>query len=116
MYISFKELKKSGNLLVGEKLLLYKINRFITGKKYAGLAGSGPLYEYVDRVKDYKISYCPGVEPVFQVHFYKNNPCIVSLYLEVLKNQQIYACFYANNLNPSLIKDFLIELCKRLGT
>jgi hypothetical protein len=117
MYISFKELRKSGDLLLGEKYLFYKINRFITEKKYKGLVEKNDpsWYDYFD--KEYKIYYCPSIEPRFYVHFYKNN-YFMALYLEVLKNRQIVGYFDVDDRefakNPSLIKEFQIEFCKLL--
>jgi hypothetical protein len=125
MYISFEELRKYDNLLVEEKYVFYKINRIYTEAKYAGLLDSSPswyrYYEYFDKVKEYRISYNPGIEPIFCVYFYKNNYCIALLILKILQNRQIKAYFDIDDddddestRNPSLIKDFQIELYKRL--
>jgi hypothetical protein len=118
MKITFEELRKSNNLLVDEKYLFYKINRIFTEKKYAGLVTNGSWwYEYFDEVNQYKISHYPDRELKFYVYFYKNES--ISLHLKILKNQEIDACFYVDDFelaeNPSILKGFQIELCKRLG-
>jgi hypothetical protein len=120
MYITFKELRKSGYLTVDEKLFFYKIYRFFTEKKYAGLVDGDPsMYEYADKIKECGIHYYPGRETEFYLYFYERNWCFVWLHLKVLQNRQIGANFYVDdpelNKNPSVLKEFQIELCKRLG-
>jgi hypothetical protein len=120
MKITFEELRKSNNLLVDEKYLFYKINRFLTEKKYTGFVDSNVWwYKYFDKVKNIEILYYPGIEPKFRVYVYNKNYRFTLLYLKVLKNREISAYFEVDDhefaKNPSVLKDFQIKLCKILG-
>jgi hypothetical protein len=121
MFVTFEELRNSGNLLLEEKYLFYKINRIFTEGKYKGLYRKidSLWYDYFDKIEEYRILYNPGIEPRFRVYCYKNNYWFVWLHLEIFKNRQINAYFDVDDhelaKNPFILKNFQIELCERLG-
>jgi hypothetical protein len=118
MRIVFEELKNFGSLKLDKKYLFYKINRFLTEKKYAGSIIDGLWYDYFDEANQYEVSCRPGIKPESSVYFRTTNRGFISLYLKVLKNRKINAYLYVDDLelaeHPCVIKEFQIELYKLL--